>query len=140
MHKPMHDRLDILAVDFDGTIVTNAYPDIGEVNWHFVNVLKTLQKHFGVKLILWTCRSNERLEEAVTYCDFIGLQFDAVNTNLPEVIEAYGGDTRKVSATLYIDDLAITAGQHELYWVNKLGVNYNAFRTSYNEQHSWVLE
>ena len=30
-----------------------------------------------------------------------------MNENLPELIELYGGDTRKISADFYIDDKAV---------------------------------
>jgi hypothetical protein len=33
-----------------------------------------------------------------------GLVFDAYNENLPELIERYGGDCRKISADFYADD------------------------------------
>lgn len=36
-----------------------------------------------------------------------GIIFDAVNENLPEIIEAFGGDCRKIFANEYIDDRAI---------------------------------
>lgn len=32
------------------------------------------------------------------------LEFDAVNENLPEIIERYGSDGRKIYADVYIDD------------------------------------
>jgi len=48
------------------------------------------------------------LEEAVAWCERHGLMFDAVNDNLPERVAKYGGDTRKVSADEYWDDLAVT--------------------------------
>ena len=37
----------------------------------------------------------------------LGVEFDAVNENLPEVIERMGGDTRKVFANEYWDDRAV---------------------------------
>ena len=58
----------------------------------------------GDRLILWTCRSGEQLEEALFFCMARGLVFDAVNENLPETIEQCGGDSRKIFADLYIDD------------------------------------
>lgn len=62
------------------------------------------QQANDAKLILWTCRDGEKLTKAVEWCKLRGLEFDAVNQNLPEVIEQYGGDTRKISADEYIDD------------------------------------
>ena len=65
------------------------------------------QQMTGAKLILWTNRRGEKLEEAVRWCAARGLAFDAVNENLPEVIERFGGDTRKVFADEYLEDKAV---------------------------------
>jgi hypothetical protein len=93
----------ILAVDFDGTLVTNEFPRIGEVNPEVWNAVKAYQDK-GWKIILWTCRTDLMLQEAVEFCCERGLTFDAVNDNLKEVKEFYKGNTRKVFANLYIDD------------------------------------
>lgn len=94
----------ILAVDFDGTIVDDQFPLLGEPSWTVVNTIKEYQKT-GWKIILWTCRTDDMLKEAVDFCKKeLGLHFDAVNQNLPEVQAYYGGDTRKVFANLYLDD------------------------------------
>lgn len=93
----------ILAVDFDGTLVENKFPEIGEVNpiiWEAVQAYKAV----GWKIILWSCRTEDMLQDAVQFCKEKGLTFDAVNSNLPEVQSYYGGDTRKVFANMYIDD------------------------------------
>ena len=95
----------IIAVDFDGTLCVNRYPEIGFANCELINYLKE-QQEFGAKLILWTCRSSKLLADAVLWCREMGLTFDAVNENLPEIIEAFGSDTRKIFANEYIDDLA----------------------------------
>ena len=42
--------------------------------------------------------------EAVEWCRKWELEFDAVNENLPEIIERYGSDGRKIYADVYIDD------------------------------------
>ena len=36
-----------------------------------------------------------------------GLVFDMINENLPELVELYGNDCRKVNADIYIDDKAV---------------------------------
>lgn len=95
----------IIAVDFDGTLCINDYPNIGNPNIALIQYLK-FRKSCGDKLILWTCRSGDDLEKAVDWCEWHGLYFDAVNNNLPESIELFGSDTRKVFAHLYIDDCA----------------------------------
>ena len=93
----------IVAVDFDGTLCTNEYPEIGEPKRDVINAIKEYQS-YGWKVILWTCRNHEALDNALEWCEKQGLNFDAVNTNLPEVQETFGGDTRKVFADVYIDD------------------------------------
>lgn len=101
----------IIAVDFDGTVCEDRFPEIGKAYPEVINMLLRMQED-GHQLILWTCRRDERLAEAVEWCRGWGLEFDAVNSNLKENIERYGGDTRKVSADLYLDDKNI--GIHEL--------------------------
>ena len=60
----------------------------------------------GHKVILWTCRVGEDLEKAVNWCKEHGLEFDAINDNLPEIKKAFSTDSRKIFANLYIDDRA----------------------------------
>lgn len=93
----------IYAFDFDGTLCQEAFPSIGRPNKHMIAYAKHLQNR-GDKLILWTCRNGERLKEAIAWCDFFGLHFDAVNANLPETLSKYGTDSRKITADYYIDD------------------------------------
>ncbi len=93
----------IIAVDFDGTICKNRYPEIGEPINKTILYLKEKQKK-GAKIVLWTCRVDELLDAAVKWCRNKGLIFDAVNENLPEIIAEFGGDTRKIFANEYIDD------------------------------------
>ncbi|MDO1501441.1 hydrolase [Winogradskyella maritima] len=95
------DRL-ILAIDFDGTIVHDAYPDIGKPQIFAFETLKRLQKD-GHRLILWTYRDGSKLEEAVQFCKDNGIEFYAVNKSFPE--EQFDSKkSRKIHADLFIDD------------------------------------
>lgn len=96
----------IIAVDFDGTLHTGTWPEIGDVNMTVFNFCRNEQLN-GSRLILWTNRDGEQLEDAVAWCKERGLEFDAVNENLPELIELYGNDCRKINADIYIDDKAV---------------------------------
>lgn len=105
----------IIAVDFDGTIVADAYPKIGKPVLFAFDTLKKLQSE-GHRLILWTYRSEEKLEEAVLFCKKNGIEFYAVNKNFPE--ENYDEkDSRKIHADLFIDDRNIGGflGWSEIY-------------------------
>ena len=96
----------IIAVDFDGTITKESkWPELGEPNMPFIKEL-IRRRNNGDKLILWTCRDGDLLQAAINFCKTFGLEFDAVNENLPEIIETYGG-SRKISADLYVDDKAV---------------------------------
>lgn len=94
---------EIIAVDFDGTLCENKWPEIGKPNNEVLHYLKRRQVE-GAKLILWTCREGKQLEKAVDWCRLQNLKFDVVNRNLPESIEHFGEDSRKIYATEYIDD------------------------------------
>lgn len=93
----------IYAVDFDGTLNTAEYPELGELNVELFHFLAQRQQS-GDKIILWTCREGKLLQEAVIYCRANGLEFDAINDNIPENTEEYKKNCRKVYADYYIDD------------------------------------
>lgn len=92
----------VLAIDFDGTIVDNKYPEIGKPKLYAFETLKKLQKK-GFILILWTYRDGESLKEAVKFCKKNGIEFYAVNKSYPE--EVYTDEiSRKINADIFIDD------------------------------------
>ena len=92
----------IVAIDFDGTIVEDAYPKIGKPKLFAFETLRRLQDD-GHRLILWTYRCGIKLEEAVIFCEENGIQFYAVNKSFPE--EDFDlKNSRKIYADLFIDD------------------------------------
>ena len=99
----MNRDYQIIAVDFDGTLCFSNWPELGEPNLTLINYLKSWKEN-GNKLILWTCRIDEALTKAVDWCRKQGLEFDAVNDNLPEIVEYYGTNSRKITCDYYIDD------------------------------------
>ena len=71
------------------------------------------------------CRVNERLAEAVEFCRGYGLEFDYVNENVPENIEKYGNDCRKVYANHYVDDRAQNIeGYIKADYAHKIAMEY----------------
>lgn len=97
----------VIAVDFDGVLCADRWPEIGEAYGAVIEAAKE-ERRRGAALILWTCRCGAALREAVAWCEDRGLVFDAVNENLPERIAVYGTESRKVSADEYWDDRAKT--------------------------------
>ncbi len=98
----------ILAIDFDGTLSFGRWPEVGPANDRQISYLLD-RKRCGDKLILWTCRAGAALDAAINFCAQHDLYFDAVNDNLPEIVEQYGSNSRKISCDYYIDDRSFTA-------------------------------
>lgn len=96
----------IIAVDFDGTLCENKWPEIGAENKTVISELLEAQAE-GAAIILWTCREGELLDKAVRWCYDRGIEFDAVNENLPQMIEKWGTNPRKLGATEFWDDRAV---------------------------------
>ena len=97
----------IYAVDFDNTLAVTRFPEIVGPKAKVVAAVKMLKAN-GHKIILWTSRAGKDLKDAVEWCTEQGIIFDAVNEPLPEQIDRWGNDTRKVYADFYIDDKAMT--------------------------------
>jgi len=116
-----------IAVDFDGTIVEHKYPEIGKEKPFAIQCLKQLQQE-GNRLILWTSREDELLEEAIAFCHERGLDFYAVNSNQPESA-LFKRKTSKVVADVYIDD-------HNLGGLPDWGQIYEMIGTMRSQHHA----
>ena len=93
-----------IAVDFDGTIVEHAYPKIGKEMPFATETLRQLiqDRH---KLVLWTVRENELLQEAIDWCKERGVEFYAINRDYPEEErEKNNHFSRKLKVDIWIDD------------------------------------
>ena len=95
-------RKAIIALDFDGTVVTHAYPEVGE-DIGAVAVLKELVAQED-KLILWTMRSGTLLEDAVAWFKKHDIPLWSINEN-PSQKE--WTESPKLHADLLIDDSAL---------------------------------
>ena len=93
----------VYAIDFDGTIVRNRWPEIGDPYLSVVQYISALQER-GDKWILYTMREGEKLQEALKFLEELDLKPDAVNDNLPELQKKFNGNPRKIYADVYIDD------------------------------------
>jgi len=100
----MNNKKLTLAIDFDGTITKeSSYPELGEVNPNAIKYINKLHKE-GYFIIINTCRSGSKFEEAKSFLYRYGIKHHLINENDPERIKKYGTDTRKISADIYIDD------------------------------------
>ena len=97
----------VIAVDFDGTIVEHKYPKIGEEIPFATETLRMLikEKH---KLILWSVREGQLLQDAIDWCRERGVDFYAVNKDYPEEKVEYNNHfSRKIKADMFIGDLNV---------------------------------
>lgn len=95
-----------IAIDFDGCLCKNEFPDIGAPNWPVI--LDALREQpAGAELILWTCREGKLLDDAVEACAEWGLHFDAINDSTEAWKAAFEDNPRKVGANEYWDDRAV---------------------------------
>jgi len=101
--------MKIIAIDFDGTIVADQYPAIGQLKPNAREVIQQL-KHDGHYIIIWTCRTGNPMHQVYDFLTEQQIPFDRINKSNPENVAKYGIDTRKVYADVYVDD----KGLHEL--------------------------
>ena len=97
----------IIAIDFDGVLCEDRFPEIGAPDYDIISLVRQLIDA-GHEVILWTCRVDARLQEAVEWCEDRGLRFCAVNENAPSNRarweSEYPNGTRKVYADVYVED------------------------------------
>ena len=113
--------MSTIAVDFDGTICYNGWPDIsaGRPNELLINWLIKRQKK-GDRIILWTCRENyggkdfpdgEYLTDAINFCNRHGLYFANFNSNVIGDYFESGWEQenfgRKIRCDFYLDDRSV---------------------------------
>lgn len=100
----MDESTLIVGVDFDGTCVEWAYPEIGEdvgaVPW-----LRALDK-LGARLVLWTVRDGEELRAAVKWFEDHDINLWGVNEN---PMQAGWSASPKAHCHVFVDDAALGA-------------------------------
>ena len=117
-----------IAVDFDGTIVEHRYPEIGRERPFATQVLKMLiaDRH---KLVLWTMRKGQLLDDAINWCKERGVEFYAVNTETNDqcgTMERSQNFSQKIHADIFIDDRNIGGlpTWTQIYKIIKTGQSY----------------
>lgn len=95
----------LIAVDFDGTIVEHKYPQIGEERPFATEILRKLiaDRH---KVVLWTLRTGDLLDEAVKWCADRGVNFYAINNEHSQMFDEAKDPSFscKLNADVWIDD------------------------------------
>ena len=131
----------VIAVDFDVTIVEHKYPKIGEEIPFATETLRMLikEKH---KLILWSVREGQLLQDAIDWCRERGVDFYAVNKDYPEEKVEYNNHfSRKIKADMFIDDRNVGGLPEwgQIYQMIHSGQSYRQLltgRNSYEREHN----
>ena len=94
-----------ITVDFDNTCALEDFPLVGADVPYAVETLKRLASN-GVKLILWTCRQNEQLNDAVEWCRRNDIPLFGVDEDPhpDETLASLYGIPRKIIGDFNIDD------------------------------------
>ena len=90
-----------IGIDFDGCLVSWNFPLVGK-DIGSAEVCRDLVKK-GVKIILYTMRDNEFLDDAVKWCKDNKIELYGINENPSQD----WSNSRKVHADIYIDDQAL---------------------------------
>ena len=90
-----------IGIDFDGCLVSWNFPLVGK-DIGSGEVCRDLVKK-GVKIILYTMRDKEFLDDAVKWCNDNKIELYGINENPSQT----WSDSRKVHADIYIDDQAL---------------------------------
>ena len=91
----------VIAVDFDGTIVTNEYPDVGRVVPLAKEVINMLGEN-GHRCFLYTMRDGKSLEDAIECCRINGINMVGYNKSPRQF-----SSSPKQYGSYYIDDSSI---------------------------------
>lgn len=90
---PRTVRPFVVGVDFDGTIVRFAFPEIGPTMPGAIDTLKSIVAR-GAVLVLWTARRGHAREQAVAFLQANGVTIHDVADGKPH-------------CDVFIDDLAL---------------------------------
>lgn len=97
----------IIAVDFDGVLCEDRFPEIGPPRYDMISSIRELID-MGNEVVLWTTRNGDELKAAVDWCTDRGLHFCNVNgpapSNAEQYKDVYPTESRKIYADVYIDD------------------------------------
>ena len=127
--RKLNWRTPVIAIDFDGVLCTDKYPEIGEPNETVIQEAKTLRE------------TGKHLEAAVEACRGWGLEFDAINENPQFRIDLYGGsDPRKIGADEYWDDKAVYVGTGQWRRLHNISTNRAPISAALEKARQFINE
>jgi len=92
-------KFKFYAFDFDGTIVKNKFPDIGEILDGTVETINRLWQNLSNIIIVWSCRSEDFENQMRDFLLKNKIPFDFINEN-----PMFDTGSKKIFAHEYFDD------------------------------------
>jgi hydroxymethylpyrimidine pyrophosphatase-like HAD family hydrolase len=99
MGNNLPSRPKVLALDLDGTVLHDRFPEFGKPIEGMLDQLHALRA-IGWKIAIWTCRTDTAKIKAAL--ELHGVPFDFINEN-----PLYDTGSRKIHADVYLDDKAL---------------------------------
>lgn len=98
----------VIAVDFDGTLVKDQFPDLGTPFTEGINTVNAMIEK-GYEIVIWTARKE--LKSVIEHLKNHGLNTDKVkiNTHADYMLKRYDSQGIKIGASIYIDDRGYNA-------------------------------
>src|SRR5690606_27227965 len=110
----------MFAIDFDGTIVEEAYPDIGALKPHARRVIQRIHREGG-RIAIWTARNKTFDDVVKKFLISNGIPFDVYNDHFPENKVKYNWkketSSPKMFADMYIDDRGFGIKDRKIDWL-----------------------
>jgi hydroxymethylpyrimidine pyrophosphatase-like HAD family hydrolase len=96
----------VLGIDFDGTIVEEAFPNIGAIKPKTVELMQEAMDK-GHLVIVWTARSMKAESDAIDFLNDNNIPYHYVNENPEDPYYIRGEQGRKIFCDYYLDDRAV---------------------------------
>jgi len=109
----------VVAIDFDKTIYNSEFPEVGVVFKTAREYINLLHRD-GYYIVINSCRTlGIDVETAKFALKADDIKYDKFNENNPSWITAFGNDSRKIGADIYIDDkslIKLPMNEDEVDW------------------------
>lgn len=122
MRKYKPQTHPVIAIDFDGTIVQDKFPNIGELNPNAIETINAMVED-GYEIIIWTARGDLFLLNARDFLLENGLIINPekgkrikFNQHADYMLERYDTQGIKIGASFYIDDKGYGAPDFKTHW------------------------
>lgn len=106
-----HNSKLVLAIDFDGTIASHDYPNIGQLFPHAKECINELYDSERYDIVIWSTRVDQDQIDMVNFLNDNGIKYHKINENIPgftSKLQSLGLKTpRKIYYDILIDDRSL---------------------------------